>query len=80
MAPSEFFRGRITGVGVAHYADPGIVRQDAVEALFQSLPCARVGTVLKERCIRISGQGGRRLVDIDVDTLRHAFKETLYGV
>jgi phosphoribosylformylglycinamidine synthase subunit PurSL len=52
----------------------------AVENIFRSLPCARVGKVIEERCIRISGENGRKLVDIDIDALRRAFKETLYGV
>jgi phosphoribosylformylglycinamidine synthase len=49
-------------------------------AVFRGLPCARVGTVLAERRVRVSGDGGRRLVDLDIDALRRAFKEILYGV
>jgi phosphoribosylformylglycinamidine synthase subunit PurSL len=52
----------------------------AVEEIFRGLPCARVGRVVEERRIRISGENGRNLVDIDIDALRCAFKETLYGV
>jgi phosphoribosylformylglycinamidine synthase len=51
-----------------------------LRSLFRDLPCARVGMVLAERRVRIAGEGGRRLVDIDVDKLRRAFKETLYGI
>jgi phosphoribosylformylglycinamidine synthase len=52
----------------------------AVEAVFRDLPCARVGTVLSEKRVRITGEGNRRLVDMDNDALRRAFKDTLYGV
>jgi phosphoribosylformylglycinamidine synthase subunit PurSL len=51
-----------------------------VEALFQNAPCARVGTVLEEPRVYIKGDKGRRLVDMDIEALRRAFKETLYGV
>jgi phosphoribosylformylglycinamidine synthase II len=54
--------------------------EPAVKALFQGLPFARVGTVFAERRIRITGESGRKLVDMDLDTLRRAFKETLYGI
>ncbi len=49
-------------------------------ALFRDLPCLRVGTVLAEQRVRIAGAGGRCIVDIAVDALRRAFKETLYGI
>jgi phosphoribosylformylglycinamidine synthase II len=52
----------------------------AIESLFSDVPCARVGKVLAEKRLRISGEGGRKLVDMDIDALRRAFKETLYGV
>ena len=52
----------------------------ALESLFSDVACVRVGTVLAEKRLRISGEGGRKLVDIDIDALRSAFKETLYGV
>ncbi len=52
----------------------------AVEALFRDLPCARIGEVTAERRLRIDGEGGRRVVDIEVEALRRAFKETLDGV
>ncbi len=51
-----------------------------VEAIFRDVPFARIGTVTAEPRVRIAGQGGRRIVDIEVETLRRAFKETLYGV
>jgi phosphoribosylformylglycinamidine synthase len=54
--------------------------QTALEELFRDLPCARAGAVSAERRLRIAGQGGRSVVDIDVDALRRAFKETLDGV
>jgi phosphoribosylformylglycinamidine synthase len=50
------------------------------ESCFGNLPHARVGTVLAEPRLRIQGNGGRKLVDIGIDALRRAFKETLYGV
>jgi phosphoribosylformylglycinamidine synthase len=52
----------------------------ALETLFRGLPCARVGKVTGEKRVSVSGEGGRKIVDIDIDTLRRAFKETLYGV
>jgi phosphoribosylformylglycinamidine synthase subunit PurSL len=52
----------------------------AVKTLFKNVPCARVGTVLAEPCIRIRGEKGRNLVDLDIEALRCAFKETLYGI
>jgi phosphoribosylformylglycinamidine synthase len=52
----------------------------AVEAVFQNLPCARVGIVTGEARLRIRGEKGRRLVDMDIDALRRAFKDTLHGV
>jgi phosphoribosylformylglycinamidine synthase len=47
-------------------------------AIFRGLPFVRVGTVLAARRVLVAG--GRRLVDIDVEALRRAFKETLYDV
>ncbi len=49
-------------------------------AVFRGVPCARIGTVLAERRLRITGERGCSLVNIDIDALRRAFKETLYGV
>ena len=40
----------------------------------------RVGRVTAEKRVLISGERGRRVVDMDIDALRRAFKETLYGV
>jgi phosphoribosylformylglycinamidine synthase II len=54
--------------------------ETAVEALFHGLTCARVGTVKAEKRLSIAGDGGRKIVDADIDALRRAFKETLYGV
>ena len=51
-----------------------------VEDIFRLLPCARVGRILTEPRIHISGEGGRTLLEIDIDAPRRAFKETLYGI
>jgi phosphoribosylformylglycinamidine synthase II len=53
---------------------------EAVETIFRAVPCTRVGTVSAERRVCITGADNRRLVDMDIDTLRRAFKDTLYGV
>jgi phosphoribosylformylglycinamidine synthase len=55
-------------------------QESAVTSMFRDVPIARVGTVTAEKRIVVSGQDGRKLVDVDVDALRRAFKETLYGV
>jgi phosphoribosylformylglycinamidine synthase len=52
----------------------------AVEAIFRKAPCARVGTVVDTARVSIRDDKGRRLLDIDIEALRRAFKETLYGV
>jgi len=52
----------------------------ALAEIFNGLPVARVGTVLKERRVSIMGNDGRRLVNINIDALRQAFRGTLYGV
>ena len=54
--------------------------EGSIEAIFRDVPCARIGTVLSERRVCITGNGNRRLVDMDIDALRRAFKDTLYGV
>ncbi len=54
--------------------------EEAIKAIFRDVPCTRVGTVLAERRVCVKGDGDRRLVDIDIDALRRAFKDTLYGV
>jgi phosphoribosylformylglycinamidine synthase len=54
--------------------------KNEIEAIFRDVTCARVGTVLMEKRIRITGSGSRGLVDMEVDALRRAFKDTLYGV
>jgi phosphoribosylformylglycinamidine synthase II len=51
-----------------------------VEEIFRLLPCARVGQVIQAPRIHIAGEGGRRLLDMDIDAPRRAFKETLYGI
>jgi phosphoribosylformylglycinamidine synthase len=52
----------------------------ALQSAFPGLPCARVGTVLPAPQLRVVGRSRRRLVDIDVESLRRAFRSTLYGV
>ncbi len=54
--------------------------RSALEKIFQDLPCSRIGEVSAERRLRIAGKGGRRVVDIEVEKLRRAFKETLDGI
>ena len=54
--------------------------ESAVETVFRDVPCARVGKVLSGKRLFITGAGGRALVDVEIDALQHAFKETLYGV
>jgi len=51
-----------------------------LESLFREVPCARIGTVLQDRVLRIEGAGGRTIVDMETDALRRSFKETLYGI
>jgi phosphoribosylformylglycinamidine synthase subunit PurSL len=58
--------------------DPG--DGTAVEAVFRDVPCARVGIVSAGQRIRIRGEKARRLVEMNIEALRRAFKETLYGV
>ncbi len=52
----------------------------ALEALFSGLPLARVGRILEVRHIHITGKDGRRLVAVDLSSLRRAFKKTLHDV
>ena len=54
--------------------------ETAVQKSFGDLPLARAGKVTAEKRLSITGERGRKLVDIDIDALRRAFKETLYGV
>ena len=55
-------------------------REGEFEALFAGLPISRVGKVTTEKRLHIQGAGGRKLVEMDLNALRRAFKETLYGV
>jgi phosphoribosylformylglycinamidine synthase II len=55
-------------------------KDSELEELFRGLPHARVGTVTAEKSVNIIGELGRRIVDMGIDALRRAFKETLYGV
>lgn len=52
----------------------------AVQSAFRGLPCARVGTVLPVPQLRVLGKDSRQLVDIDIESLRSAFRGTLHGV
>ncbi len=52
----------------------------ALEQLFRDLPLSRVGTVTRDPRLRITGKDGRVVVDSDIEVLRRAFKETLYGI
>jgi phosphoribosylformylglycinamidine synthase len=52
----------------------------ALEEIFHGLSAVRVGEVMKERRVRVKGDGGRDLISVETDALRRAFKETLYGV
>jgi phosphoribosylformylglycinamidine synthase subunit PurSL len=54
--------------------------QSALEELFRDLPCSRIGEVSAEPRLCIAGEGGRKVVDIDIEMLRRSFKETLDGV
>jgi phosphoribosylformylglycinamidine synthase II len=51
-----------------------------LESLFSGVPCAAIGTVTGERKLRINGTGGKTVLDMDIETLRRSFKETLYGI
>jgi phosphoribosylformylglycinamidine synthase len=51
-----------------------------LEEIFRGLHAVRVGEVIAERRLRIAGDGGRELVNVEIDALRRAFKGTLYGV
>jgi phosphoribosylformylglycinamidine synthase len=55
-------------------------KEAELEALFHGLPLAQVGRVTAEKRVLITGERGRRVVDVETDALRHAFKGTLYGV
>jgi phosphoribosylformylglycinamidine synthase II len=54
--------------------------ETAVESAFRGLPCARVGKVQPVPHLGVLGKSGQRLVDIEVEPLRSAFRSTLYGV
>jgi phosphoribosylformylglycinamidine synthase len=55
-------------------------KEGELEALFRELPYARVGKVTAEKRVLVAGEKGRRILDIDIEALRRAFKETLDGV
>jgi phosphoribosylformylglycinamidine synthase len=49
---------------------------DAFEAIFDGLACHRVGTVVDQARLRVRS-AGRAWLDLDVEKLKHAFKERL---
>ncbi|MEJ2245524.1 MAG: hypothetical protein P8Y80_05485 [Acidobacteriota bacterium] len=51
-----------------------------MEFLYRDVPLSRIGTVLEERKLQINGSGGRKVIDMNIETLRRSFKETLYGI
>jgi len=55
-------------------------KEPMLESFFRELPLAHVGKVTAEKRVRIIGEHGRRLVDMNIEALRRAFKETLHGV
>jgi len=52
----------------------------ALENLFVSLPCARVGIVEKGSTLFVTGCGGQPIIDTDIEELRKTFKTTLNNV
>ena len=55
-------------------------KKSVLESLFSKVPLSRVGTVTGNRKLRVNGTGGNKVVDMDIETLRRSFKETLYGI
>ena len=51
----------------------------ALEAAFEGLPAARVGTVTDEGSLRVS-HGGTEIATLDADVIASAFQQTLRGV
>jgi phosphoribosylformylglycinamidine synthase II len=51
-----------------------------LEALFQGLPCARVGSVVQEPRLKVQGLQGASVLDGEITLLRKAFKKTLFGI
>ena len=52
----------------------------ALEEVFRGLAVVRVGMITSERRVRVTGENGRELINVEIDALRSAFKETLYDV
>ena len=50
-----------------------------LEAAFQGVALARIGTVTADKTLRATS-GGKVLLDTPVEPLRPAFKKTLYGI
>ncbi|MBU0676735.1 MAG: phosphoribosylformylglycinamidine synthase [Verrucomicrobia bacterium] len=55
-------------------------KASALEAIFEGLPIARIGTVNSSGRLTVSGKRGRRIVDADLAKLRKAFKKTLWNI
>jgi phosphoribosylformylglycinamidine synthase subunit PurSL len=55
-------------------------RGGELERLFSGLAIARVGTVAAERRLKITGPGGRVVVEAEIDDIRRAFRKTLDGI
>ncbi|MBI2438145.1 MAG: phosphoribosylformylglycinamidine synthase [Lentisphaerae bacterium] len=52
----------------------------ALETLFQTLPCGRIGRVTADRVLRVKGLQGKSLITAALPSLRKAFKGTLNGI
>ncbi|MFZ0132643.1 MAG: AIR synthase-related protein, partial [Desulfobacterales bacterium] len=55
-------------------------RQEAFEALFKGLPCARIGRITAEPVLSLSGLGGRSLATVEVSELKAAWKRPFGAV
>ncbi len=51
-----------------------------LQELFAGLPMAKVGTVLDEPNLTVTGVRGRGVIHSTLPSLRKAFKETLHGI
>jgi phosphoribosylformylglycinamidine synthase len=54
-------------------------RESDVRGSLEGVPVGRIGTVTAERRLLIRGGRGRTLVNLPLDPMRKAFKETLDG-
>ncbi|MFH0879210.1 MAG: AIR synthase-related protein [Lentisphaerota bacterium] len=53
---------------------------EALEALFQGLPCKQVGIVTSERRLIVASSGKTPVLDLELDEIRKHFKKTLMGL